>query len=52
MTRPILIDLHPHKYDKGLCYYPFMVISDRCNRILIPLMIHLVEYVFQIKQRI
>ena len=31
MTRPILINLNPDKYNYGLCYYPFMINLDRCN---------------------
>ena len=31
MTRPILIDLNPDKYNQGLRYYPFMVNLDRCR---------------------
>ena len=31
MTRPILINLNPDKYNQGFHYYPFMINLDRCN---------------------
>ena len=33
MTRPALFGLNLYKYNQGFCYYSFMVILDRCNRI-------------------
>ena len=30
MAQPIIINLHPNKYNQGLYYYPFAVNLDRC----------------------
>ena len=32
MTRPTIISLSPDEYDNGLCYNPYMVNLDRCNK--------------------
>lgn len=31
MTRPILTNLNPDKYNQRLCYGPFIINLDRCN---------------------
>ena len=50
ITRRTLIDINPHENNQGLRYYPFMVNLDNTMEVVILLMIHLVEYVFQIKR--
>ena len=54
MTQHTLINLHPNKYSQELCYYQFAVDLDRsvgrCNTL--DGLTYLVEYVFQMKQKI
>ena len=49
MTKPSAIDLN--QYNQGLRYYPFMINLHGCNRSCNILMIHLVEFMFHIKQK-
>ena len=51
MTQPTLVNLHSHEYPQGLQYYPFAVILDVLEVIKL-LMVYLIEYVFQTKQKI
>ena len=51
MIQPTLINLHPNEYTQGLHYYPFAVNLD-VSEVLILLMIYLIEYAFQTKQKI
>ena len=51
MIRSTLIDLNPDEYNQGLCYYAFLINLDNGMEVLILLMIHSVEYVFQTKQK-
>ena len=50
-TRSILADLNPDEYNERLDHFPFMVSLD-VMEVEILLMIYLVEYVFDIKQKI
>ena len=50
MIQPTLINLHPNDYPNH--YYPFVVKSDRVLEIVVLLMIYLIKYVFQTKQKI
>ena len=50
ITQPNLNNLHPNEYIQGLSYYLFAVNLDKC--IVIFLMIYLIEYVFETKQKI
>ena len=52
MNKPTFINLHPNKHTEGLRYYPFAVNLDRCMGSYIILMIYLINYVFQTKQKI
>ena len=47
MDRPAVIDLN-HIY---LNYYPFMISLDRCDKVVMLLMIYLQTYVFPVKQK-
>ena len=51
MTRSILADLNPDEYNERLGHFPFMVNLDVIE-VEILLMNYLVEYVFEIKQKI
>ena len=52
-TTPLaLINLHPNQYSQGLCYYPFVVSSDRSVGSCNTLNDLSIEYVFQTKQKI
>lgn len=51
LVRPTLIDLNSNAHNQRLCHYPFMVSLDRCDEVVILLMICQVEYLFQIKQK-
>ena len=44
MTRPTLIDFNPDEHNQRLSYYAFMANINRCNEVVIFLMIHLVKY--------
>ena len=46
-----LINLHPNKYSQEFHYYPFAV-KLNVLEVVIPWMIYLIKYVFQIKQKI
>ena len=52
--QPTLINLHPNEYNQELHYYPFAVkqMQKSVLEVLIVLMNYLIEYVFQIKQKI
>ena len=50
--QPTLTNLHPNEYNQELHYYPFAVKLGKCAEVLIFLMIYLIKYVFQIKQKI
>ena len=50
-TQPTLINLHPNEYGLEFHYYPFSVKLDVLE-VVILLMIYLIKYVFQIKQKI
>ena len=55
MTQSAPITLHSNEYNQGLRYYPVAINLDGCTTIVILvilLMIHLVEYTFQTKQKI
>ena len=45
-------NLHPNEYNQEFHYYPFTVKSDICVGSCNTLMIYLIKYVFQIKQKI
>ena len=49
MTRMNLIELNSDEWNQGLSYYPFMANLDNAIGVVILLMIHPVEYVFQTK---
>ena len=51
MTRPTLINLNPDEYNQELCYYPFLVSLNKCNEVVVLLLIHPTEYGFQTKQK-
>ena len=51
MTRSIIADLNPDEYNERLGHFPFMVNLDVIE-VEILLMNYLVEYVFEIKQKI
>ena len=53
MIEPNSINLNPNEYTQGLSYYPFAVnFNNSLTVLLILLMIYLIEYVFQTKQKI
>ena len=52
MTQPTLINLHPNKHSKKLHYNPFVVNLVSALEVAILLMTYLINYVFQIKQKI
>ena len=54
MTQHTLTNLHPNKYSKELCYYQFAVDLDRSvgRGNTLDGLTYLVEYVFQMKQKI
>ena len=47
MDRPSVIDLN----HIDLNYYPFMISLDRCDKVVMLLMIYLQTYVFPVKQK-
>ena len=47
MDRPAVIDLN----HIDLNYYPFMISLDRCDKVVMLLMIYLQTYVFPVKQK-
>lgn len=51
LVRPTLIDLNSNVHNQRLRHYPFMVSLDRCDEVVILLMVCQVEYLFQIKQK-
>ena len=52
-TQATVINLHPNEYTQGLRYFSFAVNLDRCTgSCKILLIIYLIEYVFQTKQKI
>ena len=52
MIQPTLINWHTNEYSQEFNYYPFLVKLDRCAISCNTLMTYLINYVFQIKQKI
>ena len=51
MMQPTLINLHPNEYSHKFHYYQFPVKLDVLEAVIL-LMTYLINYVFQIKQKI
>ena len=51
MIQPTVINIHP-KYSQEFHYYPFTITLDRCVEVVVLLITYLINYVFQIKQKI
>ena len=51
MIQPTVINIHP-KFSQEFHYYPFAITLDRCVEVVVLLITYLINYAFQIKQKI